>query len=172
MGIKPKTRITKCGRECTRCGKWKPWKSFNLATKGTRGRRSSCQECDRLTSASWRAKTDYYQSNRQHILDQKRSTYDPLHKKDKDLRLKYGIDIHQFQKMFDAQGGRCAICEKQLKFHCNKMSEQAVVDHDHTTGVIRGVLCHSCNRGLGLLGDTYKRLVRATEYVRTSTTTR
>jgi len=40
------------------------------------------------------------------------------------------------------------------------------IDHDHTTGVVRGVLCKPCNTGLGLLGDSEEGLSRALDYLR------
>lgn len=43
------------------------------------------------------------------------------------------------------------------------------VDHDHTTGRIRGVLCHKCNQGLGLLGDTLQGVLLAVRYLQRET---
>lgn len=62
-----------------------------------------------------------------------------------------------YEALLEQQGGQCAICrEKPGRY----------VDHNHTTGKIRGLLCNACNRGLGLLGDETKRLERAIEYLR------
>lgn len=71
----------------------------------------------------------------------------------------YGIDRAQFKKMSDAQGGRCAICRRV---------EFLVVDHDHGTGEIRGLLCSQCNMGLGSFKDSVFSLLNAAEYIRTS----
>lgn len=54
------------------------------------------------------------------------------------------------------QGGFCAICQKNEPVH---------VDHDHVTGVVRGILCFNCNRGLGKLGDDVNLLRRALTYL-------
>lgn len=66
---------------------------------------------------------------------------------------KYGIDHKSYHALVDSQQGKCAIC------HEDKL---LVVDHDHTTGHIRGLLCHSCNMGLGLFHDDLDK-VRAAE---------
>jgi allantoicase len=73
------------------------------------------------------------------------------------LRIRrYGIDTAAFKQMVDEQGGLCAICLKAPAVH---------LDHDHLTGKIRGVLCFSCNRGLGKFGDSPLILRRAAAYV-------
>ncbi len=45
-----------------------------------------------------------------------------------------------------------------------------MVDHDHTTGEVRGLLCHNCNRAIGLLREDPERLRRAIEYLEGATT--
>ena len=58
------------------------------------------------------------------------------------LKYKYGITLETFNQMLADQNGVCAICRKPSakSYHC---------DHDHKTGVVRGVLCHWCNTSLG-----------------------
>lgn len=53
------------------------------------------------------------------------------------LRLRYGISADDYEKMFMQQEGRCA--------SCNTQSQRLVVDHCHTTGLVRGLLCVTCN---------------------------
>ena len=68
---------------------------------------------------------------------------------------KYGLSEEGYQALFDEQRGRCAVCARGVPL---------VVDHDHETGQIRGLLCDPCNRGLGLLGEKLK-LERALDYL-------
>ena len=67
-------------------------------------------------------------------------------------------------KKFSAQLGQCAICEKSLGERTAKgnVPSAAQLDHDHSTGQLRGVLCRNCNMALGLFGDD-PRLVEAAE---------
>lgn len=60
----------------------------------------------------------------------------------------YGMPEGDYEKLLEEQNGLCAICSKYPKFF--------VVDHDHLTGVIRGILCQSCNLGLTRFHDNPK----------------
>lgn len=62
--------------------------------------------------------------------------------------------------MFDEQKGRCAICETEITAY-----KTANVDHCHTTGKVRGLLCFLCNSGLGKFKDDKGRLQKAIEYL-------
>lgn len=72
------------------------------------------------------------------------------------MQRRYGIDVSTFEKMRDAQGGLCALCRKRKAKH---------IDHDHTTGSVRAILCFKCNNGLGELGDSVDRLRAAIAYL-------
>jgi hypothetical protein len=63
--------------------------------------------------------------------------------------------------LLERQGGRCAICNEPD----GSDGMELVPDHDHTTGRPRGLLCHRCNVGLGMLGDDGAWLRRAATYV-------
>lgn len=71
------------------------------------------------------------------------------------LWIKYRVTPERWQEMFDKQGGRCAGCMKPFG---NERSNKPCVDHNHETGVFRGLLCHACNRGLGLLKENITTL--------------
>lgn len=72
------------------------------------------------------------------------------------LKKHYGLSELDFRSMIDQQQGLCAIC-KQEKTMC--------VDHCHSTNKIRGLLCKSCNLGLGSFADDAERLQAAIEYL-------
>lgn len=72
---------------------------------------------------------------------------------------RYGLTEQAYQELLQAQGGVCKICAKPP-------TKQALcVDHDHQTHQIRGLLCSSCNKGLGLLGDSLERINAAKAYL-------
>lgn len=74
----------------------------------------------------------------------------------------YGIDKTIYQAMLDQQGGVCAIC-KQPEYKIGK--RYLSVDHSHDTGLVRGLLCDSCNNLLGRANDDPKILRSAIEYL-------
>ena len=72
----------------------------------------------------------------------------------------YGITVEEYDALLARQGGVCGLCGRppdRKRLH---------VDHNHGTGAIRGLLCHHCNTGLGLLGESVERLSAAIEWLR------
>ena len=74
----------------------------------------------------------------------------------------YGLTPADYDARLAAQSGVCAVCHSMDPQH---WSGRFQVDHDHATGVVRGLLCAPCNGGLGLLNDDPKRLVAALSYL-------
>lgn len=74
----------------------------------------------------------------------------------------YGIDSVRYYEILESQNGCCAICSK----HKSLFKKRLHVDHCHTKGKVRGLLCGSCNLGIGKLGDTYEGVQKAAEYLR------
>jgi hypothetical protein len=80
------------------------------------------------------------------------------------LKTKYNITEEAYAMYLESCENRCAICRKE--FSQTSKTETAHVDHDHTTGKIRGLLCRKCNTGLGLFCDSENLLLSAVEYLR------
>jgi hypothetical protein len=82
---------------------------------------------------------------------------------------KYGLTIKQFDDMMDQQNGVCAICGRPPATDGWRTVTRLHVDHDHVTGRVRGLLCDTCNRGLGYFHDDLVKLELAKQYlIRTS----
>lgn len=64
------------------------------------------------------------------------------------IKNKYGITLEQYQEMFEAQNGLCAICGQP-----EKGGKRLCIDHNHETGAVRQLLCRSCNARLGVIED-------------------
>lgn len=77
------------------------------------------------------------------------------------LKTQYGLSVEDFEKRLVAQDGKCLICQEPFT-----EDSPPVVDHDHKTGAIRGLLCNNHNFLLGLAGDDVDVLVRAIQYLR------
>ena len=78
----------------------------------------------------------------------------------RDINRKYGLTKDQFDAMVKSSGGRCEICNEPLII--------ANVDHDHKTGIVRGLLCSNCNTALGLFKDSTTNLASAIIYLEES----
>ena len=108
--------------------------------------------------AKWRAKNrkklnaysrDWNKQNWERVLEVQRASY---------LFKTYKITQAQYDEMLKRQRGRCALCRSTPKAKLG-------VDHCHRTGHVRGLLCGSCNRGLGLFHDNPRTLRRALAYL-------
>lgn len=73
------------------------------------------------------------------------------------IKYQYGLTSEDFERLEAAYSGKCPICGRTDRELC--------VDHDHNTGVVRGMLCRTCNAGLGCLGDSVEGLIKALSYL-------
>lgn len=80
----------------------------------------------------------------------------PEKRKDMALRSRFGITLAQYNELSDRQGGVCAVCRQPAVL---------AVDHCHTTGRIRGLLCMPCNTAIGQFRDDPGLLRAAATYV-------
>lgn len=80
------------------------------------------------------------------------------------LQYRYGLSADEYAAIVASQGGRCAVCAR-VPSGKGKKSATLHVDHDHTTGHVRGLLCDACNRAIGLLGDSVAKLTSAAMYL-------
>jgi len=76
------------------------------------------------------------------------------------VKFRYGITESQFAKLVEAQGGECPICKRALG-----SGKSVHIDHDHLTGLVRGILCASCNSMLGKIERNTGMLRRAQSYL-------
>ena len=78
----------------------------------------------------------------------------------------YNITLATYTKMFKEQNGLCKICNKEGFTMKKSHKVKLVVDHCHSSNKVRGLLCHNCNRALGLLKDDIDTLTRAIDYLK------
>jgi peptide methionine sulfoxide reductase MsrB len=116
--------------------------------------RYSCKNCGHPTNSEWKicrsnphCKSEYA---KHYYKDRRRNDY---------LKHAYGITEQEFDELYEAQNGCCAICVKKIT------KRQARVDHDHKTNCNRKVLCHNCNVGLGHFFDDPELLISAAAYI-------
>lgn len=84
------------------------------------------------------------------------------HQRRANLKYKYGLTEACYQELLEKQGGVCAICRRPPE----GLGRKLAVDHCHSTGKVRGLLCSACNCGIGMLGDDRARVLAAAEYLK------
>lgn len=130
-------------KECSKCSEWKPLSEYGKAS-GRPGGQSQCKDCRKSGKRGKPTSDRCKASHREWI-----------------LKNTYGIASEEFDRMLEEQGGVCWICHKgpsgRFKHLC--------VDHCHTTGKVRGLLCHACNKSLGFLEDDPARFKRLIDYL-------
>ena len=79
------------------------------------------------------------------------------------MKRSYGMGFKEYEEMLFAQDSKCAICKAEPPK--NQHKTRLNIDHCHTTGKVRGLLCDCCNRALGLMRDNTKLLEKAIQYL-------
>ena len=78
---------------------------------------------------------------------------------------KYGLDLATYAAMINAQDNKCAICRKEETETRKGVLRALAVDHDHSTGAVRDLLCMSCNKLIGLANEDRDTLLAAVKYL-------
>ena len=81
-----------------------------------------------------------------------------------ELKYKYGVTLESYNILLEKQGGGCAVCGV-AKAGNGKGDKYLDVDHNHTTGKVRGLLCRRCNLTLGVLERNRERIIKIEEYL-------
>ena len=130
-------------KKCSRCSQSKDISDFYKNKASKDGYKSLCKVCE------IKGKTKF-----------------PTREQNKDrvLRSKYGITFEEYTTLLKSQNHKCRICGIH-RDHCDKA---LAVDHDHSNGAIRGLLCMGCNTGIGLFKENPHFLLEAINYLNTS----
>ncbi len=111
-----------------------------------------CRDCARQVQAKWRERNP----ERSRFLT-----------KSNQLKRAYGITVEQLEELNVKQNGLCAICQKpETKKRKDGTLWSLHVDHSHSTGKVRGLLCSGCNTAIGLLCENLDTINAAYEYIK------
>jgi hypothetical protein len=144
-------KVTEEGVFCGSCKVRKSPEDFSKSSYTASGYYASCKICKRKSANAW--------------LDRNREKSNARHRKHhrkNHLKQNYNLTIDDFNRLVQNQKGACAICLN--KFAENK-SGKPHVDHDHNTGIVRGILCGYCNSALGMFRDNEEVLRNAINYL-------
>lgn len=172
-------------KRCTKCQEPKPIDSFGLNKRSKDGHKTICRKClasqtrerrssrPRRASQSKAAQAAYYEANKEAYaagIRRRRDTDpDKFSRMIRGHRLKrYGLTLETWEEILAEQGGVCAIC-RQEPSRTGQNTQRLQVDHCHSTGRVRGLLCLRCNSLLGHARDDQTILAAAIIYLRRST---
>jgi hypothetical protein len=158
-------------KRCKKCGEVKPVSEFYGATGTRDGLRGQCKACDITRNKAW------YQRNRErgianakrwqqanaerHKAYQRRYRAEhPQQFREGHLRRVFNFTGAQYEALLNEQGGGCALCGREPR-----AGRSLHVDHNHKTGVVRGLLCFRCNAGIGQFGEDTFRIADAIVYL-------
>lgn len=164
-------------RKCKHCQEVLPIDKFAVWTteSGAPARRGVCISCTKsqaiATSKRWRDKNldrdraSHAARYRAKAEIYKKKSRDYYHKNKSAARnsrilRQYGIGDSEYQQILAKQNFSCAICGTK-----DPGKKGFQIDHCHSTGIIRGILCGKCNLGIGIFGDSTEVLLRAAGYV-------
>jgi hypothetical protein len=134
-------------KTCKKCGEVKPLEAYYEHPRTRDGRKGSCKACDAVKTNAWRR-------------DNPERTK-AINRRVK-LKKNFGITPEQYDEMLAAQGGVCASCSTDKPGGPYGIF---AVDHDHSTGKVRGLLCKNCNLAIGMLGDSAEGVRKALAYL-------
>jgi len=145
---------------CKTCEQDKDSSDFPINSRRKDGSpiyRKNCKTCYNIAQREQReGDPDRQHRIRQSWRNASKRYYTPEGRRNKTLAV-YGLSTEDYNRMFDEQDGKCAICKNAFVL---------VVDHCHETNEVRGLLCSMCNTGLGLFQDSLDNLESAKVYLK------
>jgi len=142
---------------CKKCGVEKTSSEFYKEKRVKDGLQARCIQCCKADAKA------AFQRNPEPYRKRARAAYDYAERRARKLMNEYGMTPENYTELFEKQNGCCAICKASESGH--NVTDHFLVDHDHTTGEIRGLLCSSCNLMLGKAHDNIDILSRAITYL-------
>lgn len=136
-------------RTCKKCGETKELTEFTASKECREGRTWTCKSCKRAADIKWQ------DANKERNAQVRRNAY---------LKRKYGVTTEWYEAKLEEQKDLCAICSCDSS-ELRSRDAMFCVDHCHTTGNPRSLLCHKCNAGIGMLKDNPILVARAWTYL-------
>jgi Autographiviridae endonuclease VII len=147
-------------KSCSKCKEIKDYSEFHKDLTRAIGIRPACKACETKRLYEWREKNRSAYNN---YAAQWRAL-NPERQHATEIKRKYNVSKEQYQEMLDKQGNRCQICRKLHNVDIKR--GRLYIDHNHTTGKVRGLLCNNCNSGIGNLQDDPDIVQSALEYLK------
>jgi len=165
-------------KRCIRCKQIKPLSDFSIHNHKKGQHRNFCKKCQAKWSKKFNKsrhgkelRKDWNEKNQEKI-----AQYRELYKNDPEKKVRskqyhreywlkenFNMTLEEYGNLLQRQNGRCAICGTDKPYL--KGNKNFPVDHDPKTGMVRGLLCHNCNVGLGNFRHDLSLLQKAIDYL-------
>jgi hypothetical protein len=149
-------------KTCYACDLEKPLVNYHVDKKSKDGRSNRCKVCAKESTSKWRAENpERARAKVKECFDKNRKKYYSTHN-DRQLFVKYGLTRVEYERLLEETLGVCVVCSRPFG---TSPYTKPVVDHCHTTGKTRGIICRQCNIGLGAFKDNTNALNNAVKYL-------
>ena len=157
-------------KTCRRCSKLKPLDELVRHREMPLGRDNLCKPCNVAIATEWR-KVNRKRYNETRALSRQANSHRFAVQREESLASRYGITSADYDALLIQQNSCCGICGRHADAVPRRKQDVRGlhVDHDHDTGLVRGLLCLNCNGGLGQLQDSPSILRAALRYLDAST---
>jgi hypothetical protein len=137
---------------CNKCDLWKPISCFSKSMANKKdGLQNGCKDCANAYNKSRWVNSEIRENAR-----------------GRKLLSRYGITPEDYSRMLLEQKGSCKICGTEDPHHISNNSKYFCVDHCHTTGKVRGLLCNNCNVAIARFKDNIDSMEKAILYIKES----
>lgn len=151
-------------RVCSKCGEELPLttKHFRTHKHGRDGFRADCRVCEQMMQYRYKYKRGKkYSESKKKVYQTPKGYYSYWKSR---IKSQFNLTPEEIQEKMDILKGCCEICGDSL---VDSMSTKSYhIDHDHRTGEVRGLLCHYCNTGIGLMKEDEEIMLRAITYLK------
>ena len=143
--------ITQNGRICTVCKIEKSLSEYHNAPKvKIDGKDSQCKQCKAKKGK------EYLKSLPAGVHRSRRKKYSGEYALNMNYKRFFGLNLEIVRKMWEEQDRKCASCSKEINLGGKDRAMKSNLDHNHTTGKVRGLICNMCNLQVGVLENTKK----------------
>lgn len=133
---------------CTACKQELSLEKFSPAKRGYLNTYSQCRKCSNAKTKIWYEKTKG---------SKRRNTY---------YIKQYGLSLEHIETVLTIQEYCCELCKSRLDLDNTRSGLGLAVDHCHTSGIVRGLICNNCNRALGMIKENIQTLENMIKYLK------
>ncbi len=154
---------------CSQCKEYKPKEEFYSRKSRKRGHNYRCKMCEKAYTQQPHARELLRERARRYSHRLKKENPEEYYRRSRRSCLnQYGLTEKDYEELLEKQNGVCAICGKPPygKRAAHNQESKLHIDHNHTTGKVRGLLCTRCNTSIGGFDENISIIEKAIQYLK------